>query len=127
MPVITLLIIFSTCFSFWVALSNAHMYKLFSKVDGQWIHLVLNFMGRNDGFQAFKDGALVPGQVTTDSFHRSPGDGRLAFGRRYPNTDDFYSSVDLNEMVFINRKLTEPEWRQFITIIKLSIKPLSEL
>ena len=70
---------------------------------------MLNSIGRNDEFQAFKDGALVPGQTTTSSFHRSLGDGKLVLGRRHPNSDDFCSSVDLDEVVFINRKLTKPE------------------
>ena len=66
-------------------------------------------MGKNEGFQVFKDGALVSGQSSIVTFHRQPGDGRLVLGKRYTKSDDFYSSVDLDEVVFINRKLTEPE------------------
>ena len=105
---LTLLVNFTRC-SFWVALSNVNLYKLIANVDNQWIHLVLNFKGVGKGFQVFIDGTLVSSQPTIESSHRAPGDGRLVLGRRYPNSDNFYSSIDLDEVVFFNRKLTEPE------------------
>ena len=61
--------------SFWVSLSNIYMYKVISKVDNQWIHLVLSFIGSEERFQVFKDGALVPRQQTKAYFSRPLGDG----------------------------------------------------
>ena len=101
--------IFPVHYSFLVSLSNIYMYKVISKVDNQWVHLVLNFIVSEEGFQVFKDGALVPRQLTKAYFSRPLGDGRLVLGRRHPSTDDFYSSVDLDELVFFNREFTEPE------------------
>ena len=91
-----------------MSLSNSYMYKLISIVHDQWIHLVLNYISPSERFQVFKDGALVPGQPTKIGYGRAPGDGRLVLGRRYPNSD-YYSSLDLDEVVFFNRKLTASE------------------
>ena len=95
--------------SFWVSLSNIYMYQVTSKVDNQWVHLVLNFIGPEERFQVFRDGALVPGQQTKAYFSRPLGDGRLVLGKRFPHMDNFYSSIDVDELVFFNRKFTEQE------------------
>ena len=95
--------------SFWVSLSNVYMYQVTSKVDSQWVHLVLNFMRPEERFQVFKDGTLVPGQQTKKYFSRPLGNGRLVLGKRFPHRDNFYSSIEVDELVFFNRKFTEPE------------------
>ena len=100
---------FSTSFSFSVSLSNVTRHKARVTGNDQWIHLVLNFIGPNEGIKVFKDGALVPGTSGRGTVHRPLGDGRLTLGRRYPHIDEYYSSVTLDEVVFLNRKLTAPE------------------
>ena len=95
--------------SFWVSLSNIYMYQVTSKVDNQWVQLVLNFMGPEEGFQVFKDGTISPGQQTKKSFSRLIGDGRLVLGKRFTHRDQYYSSIDVDELVFFNRKFTEQE------------------
>ena len=70
---------------------------------------MLNFIGPEERFQVFKDGVLVPGQQTKKYFSRPLGDGRLVLGKRFPHMHNFYSSIDLDELVFFNRKFTEPE------------------
>ena len=89
------------------------MYRVISKVDNQWVHLVLNFIGPAEGFQVFKDGAHVPGLQTKRSYSRPSGAGRLVLGKQYPHKDGQYSSVDLDELIFFNRKLTEQEVTTF--------------
>ena len=94
-----------------MSLTNTYAYKYVSKVENQWVHLVLNFIRPHEGFQVFKDGALVPGQPNTASVGTpmAMGNGRLVLGRRDSNTDVHYSTVDLDEVVFFNRKLTGQE------------------
>ena len=102
---------FLWCYSFWVSLTNTYMYKYLSKDENQWVHLVLNFIRPHEGFQLFKDGILVRHQANT-AYMGTPiasGNGRLVLGRRHPNVDGRYSSVDLDELVFFNRKLTGQE------------------
>ena len=100
---------FSACFRFWVAGSSITKYQITSKIDDQWIHLALSFINPTEGIQVFKDGALVPGEVRAHYVGRSLTDGRFVLGKRYKNTNSFYSSLDLDELVFFNRKLMATE------------------
>ena len=83
------------------------MYKYISKDENQWVHLVLNFIRPREGFQVFKDGALVPGQANTANVGTpmAVGNGRLVLGRRDANTDVHYSTVALDEVVFFNTEV----------------------
>ena len=99
-----------SCSSFWVGLSDVTIFGIISKVEeNQWVHLALNYKGTNKEIEVIRDGALVPGQSFTSSYNRPPGDDRLVLGKRETQEDGYYSSVDLDELVFFNRKLTAPE------------------
>ena len=94
-----------------MTLTNTYINKYLSKDEDQWVHLVLNLIRPHEGFQLFRDGVLVRYQANTASVGTpiARGNGRLVLGRRHPNTDGRYSSVDLDELVFFNRKLTVQE------------------
>ena len=74
---------------------------------------MLNFI-REEGekFQVFKDGALVSVHQSENIVGRSPEDGRLVLGRRYTHGDQDYATIDLDDLVFFNRKLTAQEVAQ---------------
>ena len=72
---------------------------------------MINYAGpRNyQGFNLYQDGTLVDGTQYGGNFDATPGDGKLVLGKRYLDEDDNYAWVDLDELVFFNRKLTGPE------------------
>ena len=76
-----------------------------------WVHLVMNYIGpRNgQGFQVFQDGTLAGGTQSRGHFDATPGNGSLVLGKRYVNEDDNYAWIDVDELVFFNRKLTAQE------------------
>ena len=41
--------------------------------------------------------------------NNTAGSGEVVVGRLYPSTDDFYSSLRLDELMFYNRKLCSEE------------------
>ena len=85
------------------------IYQIIPNDGNQWVHLVLNNIAATKAIEVFKDGSFVAGQSHRLLYFRSPGDGRLVLGRRYPNSDSYYSSMLLDELVFFNRKLMAPE------------------
>ena len=85
------------------------MYQVTSKVDSQWVHLVLNFIGPMERFRLFKDGALVNDQQNKAYTSTAMGNGRLVLGRRQTSRNTDYSTIDVDEVIFFNRKLTGQE------------------
>ena len=65
--------------------------------------------GNDEGFKVFQDGALVEAELGMGSYYATPGNGSLVLGKRYVDEDDNYAWIDLDELVFFNRKLTAPE------------------
>ena len=80
----------------------------------QWIHLVLNFIDPNsgEGIQAFKDGALLSRHQSGSDGDQTIGDGRVVVGRKYPNANNYYAHVEMDELIFFNKALLEEEVRE---------------
>ena len=80
-------------------------------MEGVWIHLVMNYIGPNngEGLEVFQDGTLVEGTQSGGNFDATKGNGTLVLGKRYVDEDDNYAWIDLDELVFFNRKLTASE------------------
>ena len=96
---------------FYVTLTDSFLYRNVGKVQNQWIHLVMNYIGpmENEGFEVFQDGSLVQVQLGRGDYDGIPGNGSLVIGKRYVDEDNKYVSMDLDELVFFNRKLMAPE------------------
>ena len=71
----------------------------------------MNYVGpmNDQGLAIFQDGALVAVQPNKGTQESTSGNGSLVLGKRYVDEDDKYVSIDLDELVFFNRKLTAPE------------------
>ena len=76
-----------------------------------WIHIVLNYLGPNDGegIRMFYNGAEVASDATKDMYPRSPGDGRIVVGRFNTDMDKDYASVQVDELIYFNAALTSDE------------------
>ena len=71
----------------------------------------MNYIGPriDQGFELYQDGTLVEGTQYGGNFDATPGNGTLVLGKRFVDEDDKYTWMDLDELVFFNRKLTAPE------------------
>ena len=69
---------------------------------------MLNYIGPADGqgFTIFTDGVLQGSDTSKDTRSRTPGDGRVLIGRAIT---DWYASVEIDELTFWNRALTQQE------------------
>ena len=72
---------------------------------------MINYIGpRNyQGFEVFEDGTLDGGTQYEENFDATPGNGSLVLGRQFVDEDDNYAGIDVDELVFFNRKLTVME------------------
>ena len=80
----------------------------------EWIHIVLNYIGPNDeqGFGIYHNAIQVENVMKRCFRLFSPRANRnIVVGRIYSEIDDAYSSVQVDELYFFNRVLTEAEIR----------------
>ena len=83
-----------------------------SSIQSGWTHVVINYFGSssNDKIVAM----YFDGEKVIDTDHKneatySAGDGRIVVGRRQPDKDKRYTSVQVDELVSFNRALTSSE------------------
>ena len=74
----------------------------------QWFHLVLNYLGPDQGATIYQDGEEHLHQGLQD-VTQTAGTGIVVIGRHSPVSDDRYTSVMMDELMFFNRKLTSNE------------------
>ena len=89
-------------------LSNAFFYSNAPKRYG-WFHLVVNFISPLEGFKIYNDGIEVGSDIIHFEHSYGVGDGRILIGRSFSGVDGNYASVEVDELLFFNEALTEPE------------------
>ena len=95
------------CLRFRVHLQDGRFDVLLVRPTG-WFHIVLNYMGTgdNEGITLYMDRVEVSSDTTKYAGPYLPGDGRIVVGRVYTDSDQLYSSVQVDELLFFNRNLT---------------------
>ena len=86
-------------------LLDGEFYVALSK-SSEWTHVVLNYLGSNEGIQIFFDEELKESDTTKALFTESAADGRIVVGRRYTDRNRLYGSIELDELIFFNQALT---------------------
>ena len=78
-----------------------------------WFHIVLNFIGLDDGqeIRIYHDGVNVANDmsITISTSMRPETDRRIVLGRLYTDSNENYATVQVDDLVFFNRALTEAE------------------
>ena len=79
--------------------------------SSDWIHIVGNYIGPQDGqgIRIYYDGIETGSDTTKDGDSEQVGEGRIVIGRLATDEDADYASVEVDELMFFNMKLTEPE------------------
>ena len=80
-----------------------------SSPSNQWIHIVLNYIGPDDGqwIQIYLDGDLIESDITRSSGYYPPGDGRVKLGT--PESPGINAVDDVNELLFFNNSLNDDQ------------------
>ena len=75
-----------------------------------------NYIGPDNGhgIWIYFDGVETGSDTSRSSTSYGQGDGRIVIGRQFTNTDNSYASVELDELMLFNAKLSDPE----ITILR---------
>ena len=78
-----------------------------------WTHIVLNFIGPDEGqgIRIYYNGEQTGNVVTKGARSYQSGDGRVVVGRLYTDVNDFYASVDVDELLFFNEALSDQNIR----------------
>ena len=97
-------------FRFYVYLPNGRFFVSESKPT-HWFHVVLNYIGPNNGqgMRIYRDGVEEGSHTTRISESLSAGDGRIVVGRWYTDSDSYYSSIQVDELIFFNAALTDTD------------------
>ena len=68
-------------------------------------------MGPEDGegIRIYYGGMEAGSDTTNDRYPIPPGEGRIVIGKLDPDLDGRYASVQVDELMFFNSKLTDPE------------------
>ena len=77
-------------------------------------HVVLNYVGPDDGekLQVFYNGENSMHDGSKEAWSYSAGKWKIVIGKAYAHDDMFYSSVQIDELIFFNRALTVDEISQ---------------
>ena len=78
-----------------------------------WFHVVFNYIGpdNGEGGTIYHDGVeeLRKDYRNNHGYAYAAGSGVVVIGRPYPSSDEKYTSVMVDELMFFNRKLTLEE------------------
>ena len=76
-----------------------------------WTHIVLNYIGPQDGerIRVYYNGVQTGNDTTKDPFGFSPGHGRVVIGRFPTDFDGQNGGVNINELLFFNRRLSDQD------------------
>ena len=100
---------FVTCFSYVVALLDGY-FRVLETRNNHWLHAVLNYIGPNDhqGINVYHNGGHI-GNSTKNFGQHGRSNGRIFIGKLAYEINDHYASVEVDELLFYNRALTEDE------------------
>ena len=82
------------------------------KEFGVWLHLAGVYYGASigEGIAFYRDGALVARNTTlTSTPPVTPASGKLVLGRKRSELTGKYASIEVDELLLFNRKLSAPE------------------
>ena len=103
----------SKCFLFFRYFFHNHDSNYFASatIPSGWTHLVLNYIGSShgEGIRVFYNGIQVASDTTTWGYIRHAPNGRIVIGRVYTDYSIYYSSVEVDELAFFNRALSNDE------------------
>ena len=81
-----------------------------------WVHVVFNYLGEDadvGGINVYNDNALVGSKGTGVSQESTAGTGDVVLGRRFTDDDNYYTSAQVDELMFFNRNLSASDVEAF--------------
>ena len=85
----------------------------------KWIHVVFNYLGEDEdvgGINVYNDNALVGSKENGISQESTAGTVDVVLERRFTNDDNYYTSVQIDELMLFNRNLSASEVEAFYNL-----------
>ena len=97
-------------FRYDVAMSPQH-FQIRVPKSNEWVHGVLNFLGTNnkEGIRIYENGQHVGNDIIKTQASTTEPNGRIVTGRAFTEVNEYYGSVQVDELLFFNRSLAEGE------------------
>ena len=94
-----------------IYVSDGGFFHCGTKPSNDWFHVVINYFGPNNGqgFKTYFDGNLRITDYTKWQHNTSPSNGKIVIGKFFADIDHYYTSMDLDELLFFNHTLTTQE------------------
>ena len=94
-----------------ISVSDGNFYEATDEVPNDWFHVIVSYGGPDnaEGFTTYFDGRAVISDRRKRGDNNSPGNGRIVIGRTFTEIDDFYSSMEMDDLVMFNRFLTSEQ------------------
>ena len=86
--------------------------------SNEWIHTVMNYIGPNngEGIQIYQNSRNIANATELGDHEYFEGPVNLTLGRHYNGGDNLYGTVQVDELYYFNRVLTEAEIRMLSQI-----------
>ena len=111
--------IFLNYFRYFVNMRNKTFHILVDQPN-DWFHSILSFLGPNEISMIYHDGKAVFGEnYLFDRAHEANDKGNIVLNKVSVDTNTLWadpnggSSIEVDEMLFFNRKLIQTEIRMF--------------
>ena len=77
----------------------------------QWTHIVLNYIGPNNGqgIRIYEDGVQTASEDTKSGRTYSAGDGKVVVGRVYVDLNVQHGWINVDELLFFNQSLNDQQ------------------
>ena len=94
-----------------IYVSDGGFFHYGTKPSNDWFHVVINYFGPNNGqgFKTYFDGNLRITDNTKWQHNTSPSNGKIVIGKFFADIDHYYTSMDVDELLFFNHTLTTQE------------------
>ena len=76
-----------------------------------WNHITVNFLGpeNGQGIRIYRNGLQDASDESTYPVTVATGDDITVVGRYYTNQDNYYATLEIDELAFFNAKLNEDQ------------------
>ena len=96
-------------------------YDSSDEVSDSWFYVVINYIGsdRGEGFTTYINGRAAMSDRSKNDEFNTAGNGRIVIGRSFTDVNDFYTTMEMEELVIFNRFLTNEQIQQIRNVARI--------
>ena len=112
---------FLTCYRTKISVSDGDFYESSDQVSDSWFHVVINYIVSDcgKGFTTYINGRAAMSDRSINEGFNTAGNGRIVIGRSFTEVNDFYTTMEMEELVIFNRFLTDEQINQIRNVARV--------